>query len=134
MPTLKWDETDFLECLEVAPEVEQHEVCHTYQVIRAGIGLKLQLWQYESILELTLTNEKDENVITSYAIMVKGEIKLKTFSGRDFLVLTNCLVLPNRFSYLDLGGIEKLEKCNIGYNISLRVNPSIHIEFLTENN
>lgn len=130
---LKWDETDFLECLEVAPEIEEDETSHTYVVNKSNIRLTLQLWQREKMLELTLTNISDGNIITSYAILVRDGAIYKKENNAEFLLFKNSIVLPSRFSYLDLGGVTNIESSNIGYNIKLFVTPSIKIEYLREN-
>ncbi len=133
MPYLKWDEAEFIECLEVVPEIDEFEVCYTYNVLKSGIRLILQVWQLESMMNISLLNESNSNLITSYAIKVRGKIELRKNCGLEYLLLTNCLIIPSRFSYLELGGVDHLEQGDIGYNIQLSVNPDINIALLREN-
>lgn len=133
MSQLKWDKTDFIECLEVIPEVEDYDVSYTYNIVKSGIHLTLKVWHLESIIELSLKNAADENTITSFSILIRGEAEYIKSKETEFLLFRNSLVLPSRFSYLDLGGVNKLESSDIGYNIKLSVNPTVYIEYLREN-
>jgi len=130
---LQWDETDFIECLEVIPEIEADDTSHTFVINKSNIRLKLQLWQRESMIELTLYNVSDSNIITSYAILVRDAAIYQKVNDTESILFKNSIVLPSRFSYLDLGGVNNIESSNIGYNIKLSVNPSIKIEYLREN-
>ena len=56
MPQLEWDEADVVGFLEVIPEVEEYEVSHVFLVERDGVSLKLEIWQLESVAQLTLLN------------------------------------------------------------------------------
>ena len=133
MSRLSWDETDFLECLEVVPETEEYEISHTYSVEKSSIGLVVKVWQLESIIELELINQTNSSVISSYAILVRNGAEFIKSGNEEYLLFKNSLVLPSRFSYLDLGGAETLEESSVGYNIKLSVNPDICIEYLREN-
>lgn len=51
MPQLKWDETEFIECLETLPTVEEHSVSHVFEIKKDGLILQLTVWQYESVVD-----------------------------------------------------------------------------------
>ena len=129
MPNLKWDETDFLVCLETIPEIEEYEVSHSYKVTKSGITLSLKVWQHESIVEIALINNNDGNEITSFAIFINGTIQLKTIKEAEYLTFSDSIVIPSRFSYLDLGGIDNLETGQIGYDVYISIKPTIQVTF-----
>ena len=54
MPQLDWDETDFLRCLEVAPVAEEPGTQHEYTVAKGGLVLRVNVWQYESVIALSV--------------------------------------------------------------------------------
>jgi hypothetical protein len=131
MPQLKWDETEFIECLEVVPEVAEHQTRHIFTVTKDRLTLTLVIWQLESIIILALHQDGREIPITQFTLAVRGDARFHRQEGQEFLEFRDCAVCPGRFSYIHGPG-DPSETSQFGYPVTVRVTvkPQIHIQFL----
>ena len=51
---LRWDPTDVLCCLGVAPAEEEHGVSYSYTVVKDGLRLELAIFQYDGDIYMTV--------------------------------------------------------------------------------
>ena len=130
MPQLKWDETEFIECLEVVPEVAEHQTQHIFTVTKHRLILTLTLWQLESIVALALRREGSALPITQFALAVRGDARLQRHKDGDYLEFRDCVVCPGRFSYIHGPG-DPGNVTHFGYSlvVQVAVAPEIQIHF-----
>lgn len=128
MPQVEWDETDIIGFLEVIPEVEEYEVSHSFLLKREGISISIQVWQLESVVEITLLND-DGSILMQYALFIHGEIEW--VKGDDeHLLFKNCYFAPRRFSYMLDQALIKGNDQGRKLNVTLRIKPSINIKLI----
>lgn len=128
MPQLQWDEYAFLECLEVEPEKEDHDVSHTYQVIRDGIRLLVTVWQFESVVQITLHRDSHADAISSFASFVRGAARFVNDGRGSYIQLMDCVIGPNRFWYQEAGNLFSRELYPHGVDVHFRINPDIRVD------
>lgn len=51
---LVWNETDFIACLETAPEVGESDTSHAFTVTDSGLRLELIVFQYDGDVSIKL--------------------------------------------------------------------------------
>lgn len=73
MTQLKWDETEFIECLETLPIVEEYSVSHLFEIKKFGLILQLTVRQYESVVQFAVFREQVEVAVIQMALFVRGE-------------------------------------------------------------
>jgi hypothetical protein len=114
---LVWNPDEVLACLEVIPEVGEHDVYHVYTVERHGIRLRLTVCQYEGDIYISL-----------YRIGIENPL----FDGK----LINCAgcryVNDKRGEYLEFAPArcfgDRYDRISpIPYGVRLAVKPSISI-------
>ena len=130
MPQLKWNETEFVECLEVVPEVADHQMRHLFTITKHGLTLGITVWQLESMVLLTLQREGSGLFITQFALAVRGSASLHREKNGDYLELTDCVVCPSRFSYIHGPG-NPGDAARFGYPVVVQVaiDPEIQLRF-----
>ena len=130
MPQLKWDETDFIECLEVVPVVAEYQTQHIFTVSKRGLTLILILWQLESMVTVALHQDGRTQPITQFTLAIRGDARFQRLGGREYLEFRDCAVCPGRFSYLHRPG-DPGEASRFGYPVTVQVavTPEIHVQF-----
>ena len=130
MPKLKWDETEFIECLEVMPEVAEHQTRHVFTVTRHGLILNVTIWQLESMVTLGLRRESSVLSLTQFTLAVRGDASLRRHKDGDYLEFTDCVVCPTRFSYMHGPG-DPSDTTRFGYSlvVQVAVSPEFQIHF-----
>ena len=130
MPQLHWNEIDFIECLEVAPETNEFSTEHHFTVIRDGLTLKVSVWQYDSVVYLDLYRSGMEAPLIGLALFVRGPVDYVKEGTWECLRFQNALPAPSRFSYLDFErDIHSAASIPYGLTVTLRVKPDIKIAF-----
>ena len=90
---LKWDQTDFIECLEVVPEEvvsEYHGPFSIFRVERKGIQLELTIFPYEEDVNFRLIRVGEEEPMFEYQIMSCKSAKFeKSKEGTELLSFVN---------------------------------------------
>ncbi len=127
MPQLNWNETDFLECLEVEPDISDYAVSHSYEVNKNGLRLLITVWQYESAVQLTLSRDATEANLFSFAAYVRGEVRYVNDKRGTYLEITDSIVAPSRFSYMEFGDVFDRERFPYGVTVEIGVKPDIRV-------
>lgn len=131
MPQLKWDPTDFIECLEVAPINDSYDAELIYRVERNELVLTLTMWQHESVLKLNLASASTGNTITAFCLVLPMPVEFVKEKGREFLLFKRSVVSPSRFYYHDIEGnpfAQAESKARV--DVRLSVKPEIKIEYM----
>ena len=75
MPQLKWNEDDFIECLGVLPKTDEYFCSHSFVVIKDNLKLELTLWQYESLVAISLSQGNRQDAFLTLYFIVRENIK-----------------------------------------------------------
>ena len=90
---LEWDETDFIECLDVLPEEfesEYHGPFSIFRVERGGIQLELTVFPFEEDVRFRLIRSGKEDPIFEYQIIsCKSATLQKLKDGSEYLSFRN---------------------------------------------
>ncbi len=130
MPLLRWNEIDFLDYLEVEPNVLDEVVSHRYSVERMGLKLLLTLWQLESMVQVTLFRDNSpENRILSFAAGVRGSAKCIDDQRGRYLEFSDCIIVPSRSWYRHADNLFDRQRISASVTIEIAVNPDIRIDF-----
>jgi hypothetical protein len=118
MSLLKWDETDFLECLEVAPEIDEYETGYHYVVTKPGMRLELSVYPYASDIAISIYQDGIERPIISFQITECSGTRRTLDHRGDYLEFAPAQVFGDRFKrdYL------------IPVGVRLTVRPTISLE------
>lgn len=125
MKSLDWDQTDFVECLEVLPERDESGPGIFFKVIRNNLFLQVIVWEDESFVSLSLFRDGNEEPIVDIHIAVFDKVVLRKEAWGEFLELRETFVLPSNY-YPDINDIEA--KTKIRYPVRVSVNPDIKID------
>ena len=114
---LVWNPTDFLQCLEVEPVVDDNEISHLYILERDGIRLTLTVFQYDGDVYITLDRAGANRPIF--------DMKLLRCAGARY-------VRDQRGEYLEFAPAKCFGKrydgeSPIPYGVRVAVRPSISI-------
>ena len=132
MPDLKWIETDFMECLKVIPEVEDYEVERVYKVEKNGLILAVTVWQYESVVCISLRQQENTAPLTEFALFVREAIQYIHDKRGEYLEFRDCIIAPSRFSYLEMGNMLDRTKFNRGSTVQLAIKPHVQIRHIRD--
>lgn len=90
---LKWDETDFIECLEVIPEVIEDSAggpFHVFTVGKNGIELEITVFSFEEDVRFRLTRQGENHSLFEYQIMGCKFVRFeKNESDQEYLSFVN---------------------------------------------
>ena len=127
---LKWDETDFIECLEVLPTAEEYGTEYIFRVEQEKITLSLCVRPYESIIDLALLLPQESEPLTQFSLSVAGKIKLVKGKYREWLELADCTVVAGRFYYAE-NNVNVWGKSSwYRSQVQIAIKPHIQIKFL----
>ena len=130
MPELKWNELEVMECLAVLPEIEDYEVSHTYRLNDGTLALLVTFWQYESIAQFTLSRMETEEVVTSFALVIRDGVYYRNEKYGESLRFRDCVLIPTRF-YI-AGGFHNVFDAGLypkGIDMELFARPTIRLLF-----
>ncbi len=128
MPELQWTELDFIECLEVVPEVGEYKERYLWNVVQDRLTLSIAMWPWESVLELSLLDAAASSPIVEFAVVVRGSIERKEPYGRfEHLRLHDCIIVPSRFYALEVGDVFDRAEFPYGLTIEIAVKPQISV-------
>ena len=130
MPDFQWDQLDFLECLEVAPEVKEFSTSYTYDIHKGGFRLLLTVWPLESVVALTLWPEQTDAPLFDFALFVRGKVRHINDKRGEYLEFPDSIFAPNRFWYMEAGDLFSHERFAIGVTLELRIKPSLSLRFV----
>lgn len=131
MPQLKWDETEFIECLETLPTVEEYSVSHVFEIKKDGLVLQLTVWQYESVVQFVIFREQVEVAVIQMILFVRGEVRYIKELNSEHLEFRHCIPAASRFSYLELPE-DPFNQKEYPYDLTiwLFVKPHLRIHFV----
>lgn len=130
MPELVWNAVDFMECLEVFPEVGEFEVEHVYIVPRKGLVLAVTVWRMESVVRLSIRESESSEPVIEFALFVRDAVHYIKDKRGEFLEFRDCIVAPSRFSYLEMGDMFDKAQFKKGLTIQLGIKPNIKIRHI----
>jgi hypothetical protein len=132
MPQLRWDQREVLECVGVVPETDEYDTYHSYTIEREGLKLLLTLWQFESVLQLSLYRGNQRDTILHMALAIRGPVQFKRtkrYEWEEFLLFSDCVSVPNRFYYHKLGDVFDTDKFPYSFDVEVAFYPDIRISF-----
>ena len=130
MSVLKWDKYEVLECLEVAPEIEEHDISFSYNVVQEKLTLLITIWQYDKVVQFTMLDTNSQLPVLKFTVLVRGGIYRKKYKNLELLEIQDCDFVTDRFYYIETGDIfdKKIWPCGITLEVSVK--PQIRIEFI----
>jgi hypothetical protein len=127
MAELQWDKTDWLVCLGVLPEVAEYETLFIYRVERAGMILILEVTPHESIIEIKLQRQGQEQDLLNLTFLVDGIVEYRQEKWGNYLQLWSCRMVTSRFYYIQERGDGDISP-NALVNVEITVDPDIWIQ------
>jgi hypothetical protein len=128
MPQLEWDEIDFLDCLEVFPEVDGYETKHVYKVRKNEVVLTVVVEQFDSYIRFFLQQRTDAEPLIQYGFFVRDGVDYINDKRGVYLEFKGCFFTQYHSPYLDYT-VEQLAK-DMGLRIQLGIKPQIQIRFV----
>lgn len=127
MLELQWNETDFLRCLEVEPQIEEYETRYTYRVEKDGLILEINVHPHENVIGVSLA--KSGHTFVKLWLLVNYEVQYINDKRGEYLECFNCVLIPSRFYQTNYG--RDIDKGNFlqGINFRIRVKPEISLTF-----
>ena len=83
MPQLEWNDTDFLDFFAVEPTPEDYDVSHSYDIERNGLRLLFTVWQYESVIQVSVFRGDSDDALFTFAAYVRSGLDSSTTNGGD---------------------------------------------------
>ena len=97
MPELKWNEYDFVECLGVLSKTDEFFCSHGFTIIKDGLKVDLTLWQYESLVVISIHQESNPKPFIEFSFIVRDKIKFMNEKSISQLIFCDCVFVENRF-------------------------------------
>ena len=131
MPELAWDETDFLACLEVEPQIEEYGMAYHYEVSRGTLTLFVSVWPYESVVALSLLAQDTQETTTNITLWlaIRGAVHYIHDKRGEFLEFNDCVVISTRFFSGAIESVFDKTKLPGDLQMTLRIKPTIQIAF-----
>lgn len=130
MPSLKWDKYEVLECLEVAPEIEEYEIGFLYKVVQEKLTLHLMIWQFDSVVEISMLNTDNQSLVMTFSALVRGGIYRKKYKNFEILEIQDCIIVSDRFYSFEIGDLFDKKVCPYGITLEVSIKPEIHIKII----
>ena len=118
MPELRWNEVDFLTCLEVEPTIDEYKTGYHYTVVKHGLRLELSVFPFSSDICIAVHREDVERPVIDFTITNCSGTRYVNDSRGEFLEFAPSQVFGNRFH----------KDFVIPVGVRLSVKPSISIE------
>lgn len=133
MPELKWDETDFLDCLEVFPEKdEEFYLSYVYEVRKHGMALTVVVWPWESFVLLSLRQQEMKAPLFEVTLAVRERVRYVKDKRGDYLEFQDCIILPKISSYYSGNDVFDRSRFSYGVTLQLTIKPHIQIRYVQE--
>jgi len=122
-PKFVWNETDFIECLSVFPELEEDGIAHHFVVLRNGLRLVLSVYQYEDEVWISLYREDSKQSLLIVSLRAFPCARLvRNRNGQDYL----------EFAAGDVFGGRYDGESVIPMGIRLSVDPDFNIQLFQQ--
>jgi hypothetical protein len=122
----KWNQYDFLTCLEVMPEEEDFGVEYVYRVNRAGMKLTVQVIPWADTIRIGLAQEDAETFLMQFALLVRGKILHEWNRSEEWLEFHDCVVLPCN-SWFHYGTAPEILENQPGFRVQLSIKPFVKV-------
>lgn len=129
MPSLKWNELDFLEFVSGEITVEQG-VSYGCELRRDGLRLLFTVWINESAIQASLFRNGNDNELFTFAAYVRGQVRFIDDQRGKYMEIEDAIVAPNRFWYIEAGDVFDRERFQVSVTITVSVDPDIRIAFV----
>ena len=130
MPQLDWNDIDFLDFFAVEPTVEDYAGSHNYEIERNGLRLLLTVWQYESVVQVSVFRRDADDGLFTFAAYVRSGARFINDKRGRYLEMADCIIAPNRFWYIDSGDPFDRERFPIAVTVTVAIDPDIRIAFV----
>ncbi|MCA9238002.1 MAG: hypothetical protein KDA44_21160 [Planctomycetales bacterium] len=127
MPELRWNDTEFLDFFAVEPTVEEFFLSYNYEVKREGLRLLFTVWQFESVIQVSVYRGLSEGALFTFAAYVRGECRFVNDARGRYLEFEDCIVAPSRFWYMKEGDPFNHEQFPASLSIRIGIDPDINI-------
>jgi hypothetical protein len=127
MPQLQWDELGLVEFLSVLPQTEDGAIFHTFELTRGELQMLLTLRQFESVMHLTISYVDTGADLLDLTAYVRGKVEIRRHiaTNEPFLCFSDCLIVANRFQYIEIGDPFDSKRYPFGVDMHLLVDPKI---------
>lgn len=121
----KWNQYDFLTCLEVMPEDEDYGFRYTYRISRAGMKLIVGVVPHMDMVQIALAQEEAKTYLMRFDLLVRGEVLHQRERSQEWLEFHDCVVL----SAASWGRDPKSEALqNVpGFRVQLSIKPYVKV-------
>ncbi|RYG58422.1 hypothetical protein EON80_27120 [bacterium] len=106
MSHLKWDEIDFLDCLEVFPTIDKYEMEHLYEVRKGELILSVKVEQYDSRVVLSLRQVCDVEPAIVYSFYVRDGVEYVKDRRGIYLEFQGCFYTTYLSPYFEYTAVE----------------------------
>jgi len=127
MKHLKWDQDDFLYCLEVEPEIIEYGEEYHYKVSRNGLLLDLRVIPYASTVILSLFQTGELRPVTAFTLLVGEEVSYVRDKRGEFLRFNRARFVEDIYNDHVLHWLET-DPHAYSFNIEIFIKPSIYIK------
>ena len=121
MPLLTWDPFDLISVLGVFPSLDEFETSHCYVIEQGTVRLKLTIWQYDSDVEIQVSEASLPNPIIKYTMLGCPGIRVVDDKRGKFLEFAASNTFTGRYDGYSV----------IPYGLRLWVEPQILLEPFT---
>ena len=121
MPLLRWNENDFLECLEVAPVIDDCGTGYHYVVNKHGMRLMLSVYPYDGDIWISIFRDGIDRAVIALAMTDCSGTRRVLDSRGDCLEFAPSQVFGGRFQ----------RDFVIPVGVRLTVRPTIAVELFT---
>jgi hypothetical protein len=98
MTRFVWDETDFIECLSVIPEVEDVGSAYHFVVRRDGLRLVLSVYQLDAEVWISLYREESKQPLFRVVLEDSPGARLvRNRNGQDYIEFAAAKVFGRRY-------------------------------------
>ena len=130
MPELKWNDYEVIECLGVLPEIDDYSTGHHFKVEKSGLMLEMSIWQYESLIAISLYQTISEKPFITLWFVVRDKIRYINDKRGSFLEFTDFLIVKNRAYYIEEGDVFVESKFPMKLNLELTIEPEIYFRIV----
>ena len=121
---LQWDELDFLECLEVEPEIDKYGFGYIYRVSKDDLELIVDVQPLESYVRVEIRHSESKKSVLEVCLFVSGKVRYINDKRGEYLEFAGCLMVPQVHS-----GREVIDNIPPDWIVALSIKPHIQIRY-----
>lgn len=130
MHNLIWKEFEVIECLGVLPKTDEFETSHYFKVEKNGLILEISIWQYESLIAVSIYQLKNSNPFLTFWFVVRDKIRYINDKRGSFLEFSDFLIVKNRAYYLEENKLFEELNSSTKLNLEITVEPEISFRII----